>query len=521
MKELIVFLAIAGLTFWLAKPIALRFSANADFLRRRNVWFALTAIAFLSPNFWIFALFAVPIYIWIGRKDSNPIAAYLLLMHVVPPVSVDLPAIGGSQLFSLDNYRLLSFCILIPLALQTRRSLPRVPASRSRMTDLLLLAFVVLSSAIFVPPDLPNHVILHDSLTNLLRRVLLDFVDVLALYYAVSRSCNDRNKLVDVQAAFCVSSGIMAVVAFFEHFKGWLLYTQLAAHWDPTDANYQLAWLLRGDSWLRAQASSGHALSLGVMLAIAFGFWLYLQSRAATLRARLAIVIVFWLGMVASFSRGPWIGAVLIYLAYSALKPRAISRLFKAGFLMAIVLSLVSLSPIGEKLMTSLHVMGGQPDADFIYRQRLLDRTLELVQAHPLFGDQLAMQEMEDLRQGQGIIDIVNTYIGVLLFHGWVGLILFLGFILSVSAGVFRTAKASISTDSDWALLGFNILACIIGMLFMIADSSLIYGVEKMFYILIALAAAYARSKPLKSDVPAPEPARPNGPTRSMAPPGR
>jgi hypothetical protein len=492
MKELIVILAIAGLIFWLAKPIALRFTPNADFLRRRNVWFALTITAFLSPNFWIFALFAVPIYVWMGRKDSNPIAAYLLLMHVVPPVSVDLPAIGGSQLFSLDNYRLLSFCVLIPLALQARRSLPRALASRSRMADLLLLAFVALSSATFVPPDLPNHVILHDSLTNLLRRVLLDFIDILVLYYAVSRSCNDRNKIVDVQAAFCVSSTIMAVVAIFEHFRGWLLYTQLAAHWDPTDATYALAWLLRGDSWLRAQASSGHALSLAVMLAVAFGFWLYLQPRAATLRARLGVVIVFWLGMVATFSRGPWIGAVLIYLAYSALKPRAISRLFKAGFLMAIVLGLVSLSPIGEKMMTSLHVTGGQPDADFIYRQRLLDRSLELVQAHPLFGDPLAMQEMEDLRQGQGIIDIVNTYVGVLLFHGWIGLVLFLGFILRALTGVVRAAKAAISTDPDWALLGFNIAACIIGILFMIADCSLTFGIEKMFYVLIALAVAYA-----------------------------
>jgi hypothetical protein len=493
MKELIVILAIGGLTFWLAKPIALRFSAAADFLRRRNVWIALTIIAFLSPNFWIFAFFAVPIYIWMGRKDSNPIAAYLLLMHVVPPVSLNLPAIGASQLFSLDNYRLLSFCLLIPIVLRARRSLRRDGPSRSRMTDLLLLAFVVVHSATYVPPDLPNHVILQDSLTNLLRRIFLDFVDILVLYYAVSRSCNDRNKIVDAQAAFCLSGGIMALVAALEHTKGWLLYTQLAAHWDPADATYAFSWLLRGDSWLRAQASSGHALSLGVMLAIAFGFWLYLQSQAVTLRARVAIGLVFWLGLVAAFSRGPWIGAVLIYLAYSALKPLAISRLFKAGFLMAIVLGLLSLSPIGEKMMTSLHVTGGQPDADFIYRQRLLDRSLELVQAHPLFGDPLAVQEMEDLRQGQGIVDIVNTYIGVLLFHGWVGLVLFLGFALSALREVIRVAKAAISTDPNGALLGFNIAACLIGMLFMIADCSLMFGVEKMFYILVALATAYAR----------------------------
>jgi len=139
MKELIVILVIAGLTFRLVKPIALLFSADADFLRRRNVWLALTIIAFLSPNFWIFALFAVPIYVWIGRKDSNPIAAYLLLMHVVPPVLVDLPAIGGSQLFALDNYRLLSFCVLIPTALRARRLIDRNRIYRGRMTDLLLL----------------------------------------------------------------------------------------------------------------------------------------------------------------------------------------------------------------------------------------------------------------------------------------------------------------------------------------------------------------------------------------------
>jgi hypothetical protein len=504
MKELIVVLAIAGVTFALAKPIALRFSSHADFLRRRNVWFVLTIIAFLSPNFWIFAFFAVPIYVWTGRKDSNPIAAYLLLMHVVPPIAVDIPVIGASQLFSLDNYRLLSFCILIPTAFRARRLIDRNRTSDSRMTDLLLLASGMVGSVLFVPPDLPNHIVLHNSPTNFLRSVFLFFIDVFVLYYAISRSCDDRRKIVDAQAAFCLSSGVMALIASFEHFRGWLLYTGLAIRWNPTDLDYLLAWLLRGDSWLRAQASAGHALVLGILLAVAFGFWLCLQSRATTLRARLGTGIVFWLGMLAAFSRGPWIGAVLIYLAYSALKPRAISRLFKAALVIAIVLGLASLTPTGEKLMNSLPFTGGQPDANFIYRQRLLDRSFELIQAHPFFGDQLAMQEMEDLRQGQGIIDIVNTYVSVALFNGWVGLALFLGFILSASAGVFRAAKSVTSVDSDWGMVGLNILACIIGMLFMIADCALYFGVGKLFYILIALAAAYARQhKQAISPVPA------------------
>src|SRR5580698_4904901 len=97
-KALLVVLVIAALVFTFSKPVMLAFTSEADFIRRRRVWFVLTVIAFLSPNFWIFAFFAIPSYIWMGRKDSNPIAAYMLLMPVVPPVSADIPAIGVSQL---------------------------------------------------------------------------------------------------------------------------------------------------------------------------------------------------------------------------------------------------------------------------------------------------------------------------------------------------------------------------------------------------------------------------------------
>jgi hypothetical protein len=361
------------------------------------------------------------------------------------------------------------------------------------MTDLMLVGFALVQSALFVPPDLPNQVILHDSPTNVLRRAFLIFLDILVLYYAISRSCNDRRKIIDAEAAFCLSTGIMALVAVFEHLRGWLMYQELALRWNPLDNYYTMAYLMRGESWLRTQASAGHALSLGIMLAIAFGFWLYLQSRVTTMRARLGINVIIWSGLIVAYSRGPWIGAVLIYLAYSALRPRAISRFFKTAFMVAVVLGLASLSPIADKIVSSLSLSAGRADPTFLYRQRLLDRSLELIQENPAFGDQLAMSKMGDLRQGQGIIDIVNTYVGVALFSGLVGLTFFLGFIWSAAMGAFRVAKASISLDPEWGLLGFNLLACIVGMLFMIADCSLILGVEKMLFVLIALAAAYAR----------------------------
>src|ERR1700677_330986 len=113
-KELVVVLFISTIAFIWLKPIALRFTAESDFARRRNLWLVLTCIGFLSPNIWVYALLAGPLMLWGGRRDSNPIALYLVLLHVIPPVSIPIPFPGINVLFEFQNYRLLAFCILIP-----------------------------------------------------------------------------------------------------------------------------------------------------------------------------------------------------------------------------------------------------------------------------------------------------------------------------------------------------------------------------------------------------------------------
>jgi O-antigen ligase len=104
---------------------------------------------------------------------------------------------------------------------------------------------------------------------------------------------------------------------------------------------------------------------------------------------------------------------------------------------------------------------------------------------------ELAYAKMEDLRQGQGIIDLVNTYIEVALFYGLCGLSLFCGFILVGLFNVFRLTKANIQADPDFASLGICIAACILGSLLMMASNSFRLGPEKMYYVLAGLAAAY------------------------------
>src|SRR5262249_20233150 len=157
--------------------------------------------------------------------------------------------------------------------------------------------------------------------------------------------------------------------------------------------------------------SAGHALALGYLLAIGFGFWLYLQTHVASKRSRIAVTGLLWLGLVAAYSRGPWIGAVAIYLVFMSIGRGALKRIFKATAAVTVVLVAVSFSPLGDRIFKVLPFFGGSVNVETVtYRQQLAARSWELIQEHPFFGDQLVYQHMEDLRQGEGIIDLVNIW---------------------------------------------------------------------------------------------------------------
>jgi hypothetical protein len=503
LKELIAIAGIALVVFWLAKPIFLRFSDERDYARRRNIWLALTVIAFLSPNFWVFSLLAAPLIVWGGRKDKNPVALYLILLHVIPPVLLDIPIPGIKSLFNLDNYRLLSLCILIPAAWRLRKSHDPARLRGINWMDVLLVGYGVMQVVLFVPPDLPNHVILQDSFTNELRSSTLFFIDTYIVYFTVSRSCSNRQVITETQAAFCLSCVLMAALAVFETLRHWLPYTDIAVRWS---GNPGYGFYRARAGLIRALVSSGNPSALAYMLATACGFWLYLQSHVASKLQRVAVTLLLWLGLLATFSRGPWLGAALIYVVVGALRTNRLSRLLKVAAGVLLLLGAVSLTPSGVRIAAVLPLSTGLPgdeaSSSITYRQRLLERSWDLFTEHPFLGDQLALLKLNDMRQGEGIIDMANTYVQVSVFHGFIGLSMFVGFILIALVRVYRVAKTSMPSDTDLGLMGLTLVGCIVGTLFMLGACSFIFGYEKLFYVITGLAAAYANfgtPKPITS----------------------
>jgi O-antigen ligase len=489
-KEMLVIVAIAAVVFACAKPVALRFSSAADFSRRRTVWFVLAISAFLSPSFWLWLVLAAPLLVWAGRRDSNPVAFYLLMLFVIPAISIEIPVILINKLFELDIYRVLSFCVLIPAAWRLWRSRSASRWGRLGTMDWLLIGFGALQTALFMP---------YESGTAALRVAFLFFIDIYVLYYVVSRTCSSRRAIAEAMAALCLACTILAPIAVFEASRHWLLYTDLATQWHGGASTFYYTRL----GAVRAEASAGDPLALGYVLAIGFGFWLYLKTQVNSQPLRVMTSLVLWLGLLAAFSRGPWIGAVVIYFVYAALNPRSVSGVFKALGIFALGAGVVALSPLGPRIASVLPFLGGTVDyGSVVYREALLQRSWELFQQHPWLGDPFVLTKMEDLRQGEGIIDLVNTYVQIGLFNGLIGLALFIAFIVHALSKAYRYARRMAPTDPDMALLGASVVACIVGTLVMIGTCSFILAYGKIFYVLGGLAIAYSRL------VPAPQPAR-------------
>jgi hypothetical protein len=480
LRALVVVLGIALPLLMLLKPLCLRFMLPEDFARRRNVWIALTVTAFVSPSFWLYALIALALCAWAASKDSNPPALYLLLLQVIPPVGFYIPMVGINHLFMLDSYRILSLAILLPTAVRLMAHAPHEhgPPLR-RWTDGLLLGYMALQLLLLMP---------YESYTNTLRRAFLLMLDVWLLYYVFSRACRQRDSIVDALAAFCLACALLAPIALFESLKGWLLYLGLGDVWAW---NVQDFYLRRAET-LRAQASVGHPLALGYMMAVGFGFALYLGGQLRSRAMAMLLGAWMWMGLFAAYSRGPWLVAVVAFFAYTALGPDGRTRFLKYALLATVLAVAVLVSPLGDRVIDNLPFVGTIDAQNVTYRQRLAQVSWQLIQQNPLLGNPFVLKYMEDLRQGQGIIDLVNTYASIALLYGLVGLSLFLGVFVVAIGAIHASLRTWRDIEPDTAMLGAVLVAAIVATLSMMAVGSFGTILAQMAWALAGLSAAFA-----------------------------
>jgi O-antigen ligase len=179
-------------------------------------------------------------------------------------------------------------------------------------------------------------------------------------------------------------------------------------------------------------------------------------------------------------------------MVFMALGPKPVKQLLGLGLLGALALPVLALFPAGQKVLNLLPFIGQAEEFNITYRERLLENSWIVIERNFWLGsvDYLQTPEMQSLIQGQGIIDIVNTYVGVALDYGMVGLGLFCLFFALAGLGVFKAFRKQ--AEPEPRLLGRALLATLAGVLLTIFTVSSISVIPWLYWTLAGMCVAYA-----------------------------
>jgi O-antigen ligase len=486
LKALIVILGLSLPVFWIARAPACEIAVEAaDFSRRRNLWIAITLLAFVSHSFWVYVVGASLLLMFGAQREPNRLALYLALIMAVPMFSQTIPGFGGiQQIISLNHVRLLSIVLLLPAYMLIRRQPGVLPFGRT-MADKCLLGYLALQVVLQVSVA---------SITGIARYAIYSFTDVFLPYYVASRGLRDLRAFRDALTTMVLTVVLMAPVAVFEYFRHWLLYNGLADAMGVIDK--MGSYLTRGDN-LRAVVTSEHSIVLGYLSAAALGLFVYVSrfiSRRAIRALGLGMLVAT---LIASGARGPWVGAVVVLFVVLLTSPEKFTGTVRLTLLAAPVLVALSLTEFGQRLFELLPFVGSASTESVDYRQRLFEVSVLVIGQHPWFGafDYLVNPSMQELIQGEGIIDVVNSYLGVALTFGIVGLSLFCGVFGFAGWGVWVMLRRS-EPHSELSLLGRALLATLAGILVTILTVSSIGVIPSIYWVVAGLCVAYAQLVP-------------------------
>ncbi len=483
-SSLIVILVLAISVFVIAHRTVCAISKVEDFTRRRNLWFGLTLGAFLAPNFWAYAFIAILLLLYANRRETNPPALFFFVLFAIPAATVVIPGLGlVSYLFLLSYPRILELFVLLPAFFRLIQKSDTISFGKTG-TDKVLIAYLLLTVALYLRDT---------TLTDTLRQSLYLFLDVFLPYFVISRSLKNLQGFKDALLSFVIAIMLLALIAVFEAVKYWPLYGALNAAFDFH--HVKLGFLERGGV-LRAMASAGQPIVLGYLLAVGMGFYLFLQRSFPQKLIRQLGIALLVAGLLATVSRGPWVGCVVLLIAFIATGQNPARRLTSIALMGMLALPLIAILPVGEKIINLLPFVGSTESSNIDYRAELFRTSILVIQRHPWFGNVnfLEAPEMEALRNGsEGIIDVVNSYLEIVLTQGLIGLGLFVGVFLLILLSIYRAMRLIPDKNCEEYLLGRALLATLISIMVIIFTVSSISFIPIVYWSVAGLGFAYAQ----------------------------
>ena len=447
-----------------------------------------TACVF-SPNFVILCLLIVGFMAFIPATHEQRLRLLVFSLHLVPTFAFMIPAPPGIEyLFTVNFYLLLSVgCVgLIAAA-------PRDTNAKLRQWDLLaamLIGALLLAS------------IKDASLTHGMR-VITELYLVLGIpYLVVSRGFTLVRRPTDLFLAIIFGACILAAITVFESQRSWLLYEAIENSYGAYGGTSGYAKQRGG--YLRASATFPESTSLSLFLGLVTVMVVALRKKFVRPSLFYFVLGIVVAGLVFTFAR---VGLLVAAIGFAAL----LLHMRRFGMLAAVAIGapilLVGVQVAAPYVPVLAAALGETGDAEgtLNYRDRLANRMLEEISNKPFFG--LTQGEVRtrlaDMRQGEGIIDLVNTPLAVAMQSGLIGLAMFLAPPFALLFALYHTRRMN---DPDEALAGRAIFACLFALQVGLITTSLQPPTRLWVMLLLALGAGlYAvrrRAKPREERSP-------------------
>lgn len=334
-----------------------------------------------------------------------PMAATYLFFLLWTPAAGSLLAVSGAYIAPITPFLTFSGALLLGYLLHPESHQRRKPVA----SDLAVLGFTLVYCVCMSLRDTP---------TGIARTVVTFLIPYVLSYQILSRVKIGSPEV--VLRLFVFAAAAAGLLCLFETIRHWPLYAGvMGVKNDIWTVDAPRIWLERGGI-ARAYGPFAHPLTGGAMLGLA-AVAAWGLSRIRGVSGPLTVLGgLILLGLAATLSRSGMVAVAVGLMVFQFLRGR---------YWLAVLVPLA-----GLLIVLGLPILGGE-DARFnaAYRIGLLSGVPRALGGHLWFGYREAVAQglLDSFIQGQGIVDLVNAYLALLVEGGLVTVIAFLLFILS------------------------------------------------------------------------------------------
>lgn len=339
-----------------------------------------------------------------------------------------------------------------------------------------------------------------DDFLFLLRSILQQILTLGLPYFVFSRALAMSENPSRHLLALILATAVIAVVAVFESTRSWLLYNNMSTYVGANPDIISGYSKLRG-GMLRPGATWGDSTSLSLVFAVTLAMLYAMRREIGSRRLIWVLAGMLAAGVFITFARVGYL-ALVVGLAACMIHERRYGRLaLLTGAVPVAAFGLIALAAVLPVVGSSIGV-SSDAASTVDYREMLLRDGLALWRNNWLLGVSLPeiYTSLEHLRQGEGIIDLVNQPLTILMRGGVIFAVLYYAMTLRLLGALFTRRRRMDSQARAIACAAFaGTLALLAGLLttsYLRNDSTFVILLAIGAGTVVRRAAAGSRSSP-------------------------